>query len=431
MTAAVGKAVVGGRDVADPEGVGVGWTAVGGDPSAMSHTPAPTRRNAKRVTGRLRTPPYDAGLMPEAHDPARYRLRRERLGALLADRGIGALIVGPGSDLAYLAGYRIFTSERLTALVLTADGGASLVVPTLEAPRAQTAAPDLVLQQWQETEDPYALAAAAVAGSGDIAVGDQLWAMFVLRLQDALPARRFRPASEVTRGLRMRKEPLELAALRDVGASADRAYAHVRELEFTGRREAEIASDIAALLRREGHDEVTFTIVASGPNGASPHHHTGQRVIAAGDAVVLDFGGTRAWYCSDITRTVVVGEPERELVRVHDLVRRAQEAGYLAAREGARARDVDAAARAVIDDGGYGERFIHRLGHGIGLDGHEHPYLVSSNDEKLEPGMAFSIEPGIYLPGRFGVRIEDIAALGADGRAEPFNLADHALATVR
>lgn len=343
------------------------------------------------------------------------------------------MIVGPGSDLTYLTGYRIHTSERLTALILTADGTARLVVPALEAPRASAEAEDLELQEWQETEDPCALAAsdAAGTGAGAIAVGDQLWASFVLGLQAALPGRRFLPASEATRALRMRKDPAELAALREVGASADRAYTHIRELQFAGRREDEVAADIATLLRREGHDEVTFTIVASGPNGASPHHHTGERVIEAGDSVVLDFGGTRAWYCSDITRTVVVGEPDAELVRVHDLVRRAQEAGYAAAREGARARDVDAAARAVIDGGGFGERFIHRLGHGIGLDGHEHPYLVSGNDEVLERGMAFSIEPGIYLPGRFGVRIEDIAAIGADGRAEPFNLADHALARVR
>lgn len=369
--------------------------------------------------------------MPEHPVTADHRGRRDAVAAALSRHGLAALIAGPGSDLTYLTGYRIFTSERLTALVLTADGVSQLVVPALEAPRASAAAPDLELREWQETEDPYALAASAAAGTGDIAIGDQLWAMFVLRLQAALPGRGFRPASEVTRTLRMRKDPAELAALREVGASADRAYAHIRELEFAGRREDEVAADIATLLRREGHDEVTFTIVASGPNGASPHHHTGERVIGAGDAVVLDFGGTRAWYCSDITRTVVVGEPDSELVRVHDLVRRAQEAGYAAAREGARARDVDRAARVVIDEGGYGERFIHRLGHGIGLDGHEHPYLVSGNDEMLERGMAFSIEPGIYLPGRFGVRIEDIAAIGDDGRAEPFNLADHALARVR
>ena len=374
--------------------------------------------------------------MPGTSD-ARYESRRKRAIAALAERGVGALVVGPGSDLAYLAGYRIGTSERLTGLVLTSDGTSTLVVPALEAPRARAAAPGLELREWQETEDPHALVASLVGSEGRtrrtaaIAIGDQLWAAFLLRLQALLPGQRFRPASEITRPLRMRKDPDELAALREVGASADRAYARVRDLEFAGRREEEVGADIARILREEGHEEVTFTIVGSGPNGASPHHHTGTRTITKGDAVVLDFGGTRRWYCSDITRTVIVGEPDAELVRVHDLVRRAQEAGYEAAREGAVARDADAAARAVISDGGYGDRFIHRLGHGIGLDGHEHPYLVSSNEERLERGMAFSIEPGIYLPGRFGVRIEDIAAIGADGRAQPFNVADHALARVR
>ena len=412
-------------------GAGDGSAIAAGLPDTISQIPSPMRATARRVVRRMRTPPYDAEQMPGAVHAAEYRRRRERASALLAERGIAALIVGAGSDLAYLAGYRIFTSERLTALVIGADGRAVLVVPALEAPRASAAAPDLVLREWQETDDPYGLAAAAFGGAGDIAVGDQLWAAFVLRLQDALPDRRFRVASEITRLLRTRKAPEELAALREVGASADRAYARVRDLEFAGRREEQVATEIARLLRDEGHEEVTFTIVASGPNGASPHHHTGDRVIAKGDAVVLDFGGTRGWYCSDITRTVVVGEPDAELVRVHDLVRRAQEVGYEAARDGARACDVDAAARAVIVEGGYGDRFIHRLGHGIGLDGHEHPYLVSSNEERLERGMAFSIEPGIYLPGRFGVRIEDIAAIGADGRAHPFNAADHALARVR
>jgi len=360
-----------------------------------------------------------------------YAARRDRAAAALRSARLDALLLSPGSDLAYLTGYRIFGTERLTCLVLDREGEATLVVPGLEAPRAAAAAPELALATWSETEDPYALVARHVRGSGAVAVADQMWAAFVLRLQAALAGRAFRPASEVTRVLRMRKDALELEALRAVSAAADRAYARVRMLPFAGRTEREIGAELARLLREEGHEEVTFTIVASGPNGASPHHQTGERRIAPGDAVVLDFGGTRAWYCSDITRTVHVGGAAApELVRVHDLVRHAQEAGYRAARAGAPASSVDAAARAVIAAGGYGDAFIHRLGHGIGLDGHEHPYLVAGNDEPLEPGMAFSIEPGVYLPGRFGVRLEDIAILAADGRAEPLNHADHALALV-
>lgn len=365
-------------------------------------------------------------------DRLTYQSRRKRASDELRARGLAALLLSPGSDLAYLAGYRIHPSERLTCLVISADGAATLVVPELESPRAKVASPDLPQRIWSETDDPYAIAAAFVTAKGDVAVADQMWSLFVLRLQHALRGRGFQLASVVTRGLRMRKDVYERDALRAVSAAADRAYPRILEQEFAGRTEREIGAELAALLRDEGHDEVMFTIVASGPNGASPHHETGTRRIVRGDTVVLDFGGTREWYCSDITRTVHVGERvDDEVRRVHDIVRRSQEAGYAAARTGTTAAAVDAASRRVIEDAGYGERFIHRTGHGIGLDGHEHPYLVRGNDERLEPGMAFSIEPGIYIPGRFGVRIEDIAVLGDDGRAEPLNHADHALAIVR
>ncbi|HUG06436.1 MAG TPA: Xaa-Pro peptidase family protein [Candidatus Limnocylindria bacterium] len=368
--------------------------------------------------------------MPAEH--LTYKSRRERATEALRARGFAALLLSPGSDLAYLAGYRISASERLTCLVIGADGAATLLVPELESPRAKVAAPDLTQRIWSETEDPYAAVAALVTAKGDIAVADQMWSSFVLRLQAALHGRGFQLASFVTRGLRMRKDASEREALRAVSAAADRAFPRLIQREFAGRTEREVGAELATLLREEGHDDVSFTIVASGPNGASPHHETGERRIARGDTVVLDFGGTREWYCSDITRTVHVGaDIEDEVRRVHDVVRRSQEAGYSAARAGATAASVDAAARRVIDDAGYGERFIHRTGHGIGLDGHEHPYLVRGNLEPLEPGMAFSIEPGVYIPGRFGVRIEDIAILGDDGRAEPLNRADHGLAIVR
>ena len=361
-----------------------------------------------------------------------HAARRARAAERCRQAGFAALLLAPGSDLTYLSGYRMGSSERLTCLVLANDGTATLVLPELESSRAASAAPDLAQRTWSETADPYALAASLVPPAGAVGVSDQMWAAFVLRLQATLPGRDLRVSSEVTRGLRMRKDPAELAALRAVSAAADRAYLRALDLEFAGRTERDVGADLAALLRDEGHDEVMFTIVGSGENGASPHHHTGARVIRDGDVVVLDFGGTRAGYGSDITRTVHVGDgPSDDAIRVHDTVRRAQEAGYLAARTGATAGSVDAAARAVTAEAGYGDLFIHRLGHGIGLDGHEHPYLVSGNDELLEPGMAFSIEPGIYLPGRFGVRIEDIAILGTDGVAEPLNVVDRSLAIVR
>ncbi len=363
--------------------------------------------------------------------PLDHAGRRRRAAAALRDAGVTALLLTPGSDLTYFAGYRIHESERLTCLVLGASGEATLVLPELEAPRALVAAPDLPQRTWGETEDPLALVGTLVPSRGPVAVADQMWAAFLLLFQHALGEREFRPASTLTRGLRMRKDPDEIARLRAVAESADRAFARVIARPFAERTEQEIAADLAGLLHEEGHDEVAFTIVAAGPDGASPHHQTADRRVAEGDVVVLDFGGTREHYCSDITRTVHVGgRIDTEVRRVYDTVRRAQEAGYATARAGAPAESVDAAARKVIADAGFAERFIHRVGHGIGLDGHEHPYLVSGNVEPLEAGMAFSIEPGIYLPDRFGVRIEDIAFIADDGRVEPLNRADHALAVV-
>jgi Xaa-Pro aminopeptidase len=362
---------------------------------------------------------------------ASFADRRTRAAAKLRERDLAALLAAPGPDLFYLAGYRMFASERLTCLALDRGGKATIVCPELEAPRAAVAAPDIKLATWGETDDPYALVASLVGASGGVALADQMWASFVLKLQQALPGRPFYVASEITRDLRMRKDAGELEALRLVSESADRAYMRILGRPFAGRTEHEIGADLADLLRDEGHEEVGFTIVASGPNGASPHHESSDRRVADGDTVVLDFGGAMSGYRSDITRTVSVGRSGgRDEQKVHDIVRRAQEAGYAAARKDASAESVDAAARRVIDEAGYSEFFIHRTGHGIGLDGHEHPYLVRGNHESLEPGMAFSLEPGIYVPGRFGVRIEDIAVIDDDGSARPLNRADHAFATV-
>ena len=364
-------------------------------------------------------------------DKATFRARRDRAAARARELDLCALLVSPGSDLGYLTGHHIRESERLTCLVLAADGAGTLVVPELEAPRAAAAAPGLTLLTWGETTDPARVVAKLVPRAGTVAVAERMWATFLMRLEAALPRRHFVGAGAVTAPLRAVKDEREVDALRSVAASADRAYARLRESELAGRTEREVAAEISSLLLEEGHDEAGFAIVGSGPNGASPHHEPGERRVARGDAIVLDFGGTRERYCSDITRTVHVGPPDAEVVRVHDVVRRAQEVAYRAAREGASASSVDSAARHVIEEAGYGERFIHRLGHGIGLDGHEDPYLVKGNGEQLVPGMAFSIEPGIYLPGRFGVRIEDIAVIDDSGAAEPLNQADRSLAIVR
>jgi len=215
--------------------------------------------------------------------------------------------------------------------------------------------------------------------------------------------------------LRAVKDAAELERLAAAGEAADATYEEILKVAFAGRRESEVAGDLADLLRRFGHSQVDFTVVGSGPNGANPHHEAGERVIGNGDMVVLDFGGLKHGYGSDTSRTVHVGEPSAEERRVHDVVREAQEAAFRAVRPGIACQDVDRVARAHITEAGYGDRFIHRTGHGIGVTTHEPPYMIEGEEQPLVPGMCFSVEPGIYLPGRFGVRIEDIVTVTEDG----------------
>ena len=258
---------------------------------------------------------------------------------------------------------------------------------------------------------------------------DRTWASHLLALERAGPERSFVAAGEALPLLRAVKDPDEIERLRVVAHAADGAFADVISLPFAGRAEAEVAAELDRLLREHGHERVDFTIVGSGPNAASSHHEPGERRIEPGDAVVMDFGGMRDDYCSDITRTVFVGEPTDEEREVYAIVRAAQQAAFDAVRPGVAAQDVDRAARAVITDAGYGERFVHRTGHGIGLEVHEPPYIVEGNATPLEPGMTFSDEPGIYLEGRFGVRIEDQVAVTAEG-AERLNDATRELTIV-
>jgi D-alanyl-D-alanine dipeptidase len=246
-------------------------------------------------------------------------------------------------------------------------------------------------------------------------IGDHTWSVFLLALQQALPDTAFASARPVTEALRIIKEPAEIDLLRQAGASADVVAGLLAQYRFAGRTENQVSREVAALLEANGTDVAGFAIVASGPNGASPHHEPGDRVLGDGDAVVVDFGGKVGGYGSDTTRMFHVGEPSARYQEVHDIVVAAQQAGVAAVRPGVAAESVDSAAREVIVDAGYGEYFIHRTGHGIGLDGHEDPYIIEGNAQLLRPGMAFSIEPGIYLPGDFGVRIEDIVVCTTDG----------------
>jgi Xaa-Pro aminopeptidase len=343
----------------------------------------------------------------------------DRARDAMADQDVDALLIGPGADLRYLTGYHALPLERLTLLVARADGRHTLVVPTLERARAEAAGlPAVDLVDVGETDDPYEAVAAALEGLGArarLGVGDRLWATFLLGLQDSLPAASWVRASVVTRELRMRKTPEEVDALRRAGQAIDRVHQAIPKLLTPSRTEAAVGRDIADAIHAEGHEEVNFVIVASGPNGASPHHETGERRIERGDAVVIDIGGTLDAYCSDCTRNYCVGEAPEGFTEMHAVLERAQATACEAVRPGVSAAAVDAVARDVLDDAGYGQYFIHRTGHGIGLEEHEEPYIVAGNDLPLEPGMAFSIEPGVYVPGAFGMRIEDIVVVTDDG----------------
>ncbi|MFI9800182.1 aminopeptidase P family protein [Streptomyces sp. NPDC052302] len=359
-----------------------------------------------------------SGTAPAPFTADDYRARMERAVGAAASAGLAGLLVAPGPDMVWLTGYSPpADTERLTLLVLTADHGPVLVVPALEAPDAAkaTGAPVTTLRDWTDGQDPYAATAALLDASGRFGISDNAWAMHLLALQRALPGTSYASLTDALPMLRAVKDAAELELLAAAGAAADAAFEEIRAVPFGGRRESEVAADLAELLRRFGHSQVDFTIVASGPNGADPHHEAGDRTIERGDMVVLDFGGLKDGYGSDTSRTVHVGPPTDEERRVHDLVRAAQEAGYRAVRPGAACQDVDRAARAVIDEAGYGPYFIHRTGHGIGVTTHEPPYMIEGEEQPLVPGMCFSVEPGVYLPGRFGVRIEDIVTVTEDG----------------
>jgi Xaa-Pro aminopeptidase len=341
------------------------------------------------------------------------------------ETGVDLLVLTPGSDLRYLCGYNAHAMERLTALVVPRRGEPFLVVPRLEAPMVDASPAGglgLELLAWDETDDPFAiLAGAASARLGTtptrVAVGSRTWAEHALGVQRALSGAALEVASPVVDRLRMVKDAAEIEELALAGAAIDRVHARMAEWLRVGRTEAEVGADIAAAIIAEGHTGVDFTIVGSGPNGASPHHELSGRTVEAGDLVVVDIGGeTATGYRSDCTRTYVVGgSPDAEVAEWYAVLRAAQQAATAAVRPGVTAEAIDAAARDVIADAGWGDHFIHRTGHGIGLDTHEAPYIVAGNDLPLVPGMAFSVEPGIYLAGRCGARIEDIVVCTEDG----------------
>lgn len=360
--------------------------------------------------------------------PFDYAGRVSRLKEALGEASVDLTVIGVGPDLRYLTGYEGSPSERLTALVVRPDADPVLFVPSLEAPLVGSVG--LEMRAWGETEDPVQLATSLASSPRRVAVGDHLWSAFLLEFWREWNGADWVPASQVTRQLRIRKEPLEIDMLRRAGRGIDRVMEQIPSgIRFAGRTESNVSRDLAGLTVGEGHDSAEFTIVASGPNSASPHHHPGDRIMREGDLVVCDFGGRREGYFSDSTRTFVVGGPSDEQSEVHSVVLASNHAGRAAVRPGLPCEEVDRLARQVIVESGYGEYFIHRTGHGIGLEVHEHPYLVEGYTEPLDVGMCFSIEPGIYLPDRFGVRIEDIVVCRDDG-SESLNDSDRSLVSV-
>jgi Xaa-Pro aminopeptidase len=364
---------------------------------------------------------------------ARYRERIAAAQALADEAGVAALLIGVGADMRYLAGYAAMPLERLTMLVIPAAGTPTLVAPRLEATPAlgcpPAAAGDLPVVTWEEADDPHMLVAAMVRGALDeplggtlrVAVSDDLPARHLLRLQERLGDVDLELGSAILRELRIVKDPDEIALLTEAAHAADRVVGQIAAGRLVGRTEADVAREVRERLIAEGHEEAHFAIVGSGPNSASPHHEASDRVIAAGEPIVLDIGGSIDGYGSDITRTLWVtggdpgNGPDERFLHLFGVLQGAQAAATREVRPGVEPDAVDAAARRPIEAEGYGEAFFHRTGHGIGLEQHEDPYIIGGNREPLREGMAFSIEPGIYLVGEYGARIEDIVVCGTDG----------------
>jgi Xaa-Pro aminopeptidase len=359
--------------------------------------------------------------------------RLDRVRAKMQAEDVDCLLVGPSTDMFYLSGLEARQSERMKILVIPREGDPRFVIPSFETPHLAALPPLFEAAPWQDGDDPARLLASLLPGRGagqTIAVGAQLHAHFLLRIEGVAPDARYVSAETVLDPVRMRKSPYEVAQLRAASEAADAVFEDLVASEIVGRTEIDVLGDIRRLLVEHGHDGPSLGgIVGFGANGASPHHHAGDRAARAGESVVVDFGGGLAGYRSDITRTFHLGEPDDEFRRVYEIVDQANQAAFDAARPGTTTTALDRIARDFIAEAGYGEHFLHRLGHGIGLDGHEAPYLVKGDDTELAEGMTFSIEPGIYLEGRFGVRIEDIVVVTDDG-ADRLNRSTHQLQVV-
>ena len=348
-----------------------------------------------------------------------YAERLTRAAGAASARALDALLITPSVDFRYLLGYTPPPLERLTCLVIRPEQPPTLLVPRLELPLAVQEMGELAggieAVPWSEGRDPYQAIRSLLGRARRIGIQDQMWARHALRLRAALDPVELVEAGPAMSALRRIKSADELFRLRRAAQVADTVMLAATGTPLTGTTEMELAEKIRHLLVLYGSETADFAIVGSGPNSASPHHVPTERVIGDGDALVIDLGGTRLDYCSDTTRTAFCGDPPREFEELHAVLQRAQAAACASVRPGVTASAIDRVGREIISDAGYGESFIHRTGHGIGMETHEDPYIIDGNEELLEPGMAFSIEPGIYLPDRWGARIEDIVIVTEEG----------------
>ncbi|MDG1431112.1 MAG: Xaa-Pro peptidase family protein [Yoonia sp.] len=343
--------------------------------------------------------------------------RITKLRAQMKSEGADLVVLGPSAHLEWLTGMHPHADERPFLLCISASGKA-ILMPALEAESARKQT-DMTFFEWSDAEGPRDQFARVLdhinaADALNVALDETMRADFAALVEDILPKARRQFSASTIGALRMRKDEDEYRKLKANARTADAALQAAWAVMKPGMSELEVASVIKDSFHAQGVKPL-FGIVGASENGAFPHHQAGETKLKAGDAVVMDIGGSRDGYSSDITRMAVLGQPPEGYDEVHEIVDQAVRAALKAARPGVAAKSVDLAARKVITDAGYGEYFVHRTGHGLGTEVHEPPYITAASDTLLEEGMVFSIEPGIYLPGRFGIRLEEIVILRADG----------------
>ncbi|WKD61176.1 Xaa-Pro dipeptidase [Corynebacterium ciconiae DSM 44920] len=341
-----------------------------------------------------------------------YSARIQRAQRLLADSGFAGLVASPGREFRFFTAKALDTHERLSALVIPAHGDPVLVIPEVDAHEAPSFLP---VRGWLDGQDPYEMVKQALSAAdprAPLALSEQMPLSHAAHFMD----REIHGVDSVLPELSVVKDAAEIAWLAEAAGAIDAVHAQVPALLQEGVSERAIADQLHKLILDAGHSSVDFVIVGSGPNGANPHHSFSERTLRAGDIVVVDIGGTMpSGYHSDCTRTYAVGQIEPEVAEMYAVLEQAQRAAVAAITPGVTAAEIDAAAREIIEAAGYGDAFFHRTGHGIGLEVHEQPFIIAGNDLPVRPGMCFSVEPGIYLRGRFGARIEDIVAVDDDG----------------